>query len=101
MERSLELQREITAQRRAEGQPDFICKGTLEIYDAGGLSFSQLHAGGLRLLARVLGLGAAHYPENLGKGRFLPFLVRGLSSRNRLRVLFCISHRSAAATIAR
>merc|ERR1711939_33685 len=41
--------------------------GTLEIYDAGGLSFSQLHAGGLRLLARVLGLGAAHYPENLGK----------------------------------
>jgi hypothetical protein len=67
MERSLQLQREITEQRRAEGKSDFICKGTLEIYDAGGLAFSQLHVGGLRLLARVLGLGAAHYPENLGK----------------------------------
>ena len=38
--------------------------GTLEIYDAGGLAFSQLHVGGLRLLAKVLGLGTAHYPEN-------------------------------------
>lgn len=68
MERSLQLQREITEQRRAEGQADFICKGTLEIYDAGGLAFSQLHVGGLRLLSRVLGLGTAHYPENLGEG---------------------------------
>ena len=67
MERSLQLQREITEQRRAEGESDFICKGTLEIYDAGGLAFSQLHVGGLRMLARVLGLGTAHYPENLGE----------------------------------
>ena len=67
MERSLQLQREITEQRRAEGSASFICKGTLEIYDAGGLAFSQLHVGGLRRLAKVLGLGTANYPENLGK----------------------------------
>ena len=54
MERSLELQREITDQRRAEGNDDFICNGTLEIYDAGGLAFNQLHVGGLRLLTKVL-----------------------------------------------
>ena len=71
MERSLQLQRELTEQRRAEGKSDFICQGTLEIYDAGGLSFSQIHVGGLRMLSRVLGLGAAHYPENLGEAERL------------------------------
>jgi hypothetical protein len=63
----LQLQRQITEQRRAEGQTNFICKGTLEIYDAGGLTFSQLHVGGLRFLSRVLSLGTAHYPEDLGE----------------------------------
>ena len=65
MERSLELQREMTEKRRAEGDADFVCEGTLEIYDAGGLAWSQMHVGGLKLLAKTLGLGTANYPENL------------------------------------
>jgi hypothetical protein len=31
----------------------------VEVYDCGGLSWSQMHIGGIKLLAGVLGLGQA------------------------------------------
>ena len=43
------------------------CSGSqiVEIYDLQGLSFSQLHVGALRMLARVLKIGQDHYMESL------------------------------------
>ena len=63
MERSSELQRELTERRRAEGDADFICPGVLEIHDLSGLSLSQLHIPWLRLTKRMLGVAAENYPE--------------------------------------
>ena len=40
--------------------------GMVEIYDLRGASFSQLYLPGIRMLARVLSVGQAHYPELLG-----------------------------------
>ena len=37
----------------------------VEIYDLQGLSLSQLYFPGIRMLARVLKIGQAHYPESL------------------------------------
>ena len=37
----------------------------VEVYDLSGLSFSQLHMPGLRMMARVLSIGQDHYPESL------------------------------------
>ena len=41
--------------------------GTCDVYDCAGLSLSQLSPGPLRTLVRCVGLGTAHFPENLHK----------------------------------
>ena len=40
-------------------------KGTIEIFDAGGMSYSQLYMPGIRLLARTLKIGQSHYVESM------------------------------------
>ena len=42
-------------------------RGMIEVYDAGGLAVSSVYIPGIRLFARVLGLGQDHYPQNLRK----------------------------------
>jgi hypothetical protein len=46
-------------------------RGMVEVYDLRGLGLAQLHVKGLRMVSRVLGLGQAHYPENLRTAFFI------------------------------
>jgi len=93
MERGLGLQ----LASLAAGRPT---PGVVEIYDIGGVSFSQLHVSGLMMLSRVLGLGQLHYPENLTKGFLInaPWFGKGQEQQ---RPLLCVHTRprSARATL--
>jgi hypothetical protein len=55
----------------SEGFPGTGWKGMVEVYDLGGLGMAQIHVKGLRMVSRVLGLGQAHYPENLRTAFFI------------------------------
>merc|ERR1711957_788208 len=67
MEQALRLQRESSWRRFQQTMPGFT-----EIYDLQGLAFSHLTAvKGLRLMSRILKIGADHYPDNLGKAIFI------------------------------
>eukprot|EP00992_Anisonema_acinus_P006326 TRINITY_DN2026_c0_g1_i1.p1 TRINITY_DN2026_c0_g1~~TRINITY_DN2026_c0_g1_i1.p1 ORF type:complete len:299 (-),score=79.59 TRINITY_DN2026_c0_g1_i1:93-989(-) len=70
MERSLELQCESIAQKKAAGD-NTPQRGTVEIYDLTGVGRAQFHMTGITLLGKVLGIGTAHYPSNLWKGFIL------------------------------
>ena len=73
---SLKLQNESNGINTATGS----WHGMVEVYDLGGLSFSQLHVPGIRMLSRVLAIGQAHYPENLRKGFIInaPMIISGV-----------------------
>ncbi len=65
MEESLMLQNKANAS--SIDVPDSPWSGMLEVYDMAGLSLTQLYPPALAMLARVLSIGQAHYPENLRK----------------------------------
>jgi hypothetical protein len=61
----MELSLRHVASCNAPGTPSCNVAAMVEVHDLKGLRFSQLYMPGLRMLARVLALGQAHYPENL------------------------------------
>ena len=82
MERGLALQREGSARAAAaapthpgphpagdRGDATALSskRGMIEVYDMAGLAVASISIPGVRLFASVLGLGQAHYPENLRK----------------------------------
>ena len=72
--------------------------GMVEIYDLRGTSFSQVYLPGFRMLARVLSVGQAFYPEllsisiSIGTPRFITvawaIISRVLSERTRAKCYF-------------